>query len=101
VLYNENLAKYTPYRLQIGSLGWRATPAEAAAALGPPTEVATPVGESFTMTWSFPESSISMVFGIPRPPRPPVLADQTAMLLLVRLSRSPDTPEQDSDSMNQ
>jgi tetratricopeptide (TPR) repeat protein len=100
-LYNENLAKYTPYRLQIGSLGWRTTPAEAAAALGPPTEIATPADESFTMTWMFDEYSLSMVFGFPRPPRPPVLPDQAAMLLLVRLSSTPDTQEQDSGSMNQ
>jgi tetratricopeptide (TPR) repeat protein len=99
--YNENLAKYTPYRLQIGSLGWRATPADAAAALGPPTEIGAPADESFTMTWMFDEYSVSMVFGLPRPPRPPILPDQAAMLLLVRLSSTLVTPDQDSGSMNQ
>ncbi len=84
VLYNENLAKYTRYRVQIGQLDWCATPADAAAALGPPAE--TVAGEGVAMTWHLAGSSLQLVFGTPRPPRPPVLPERAAALLIVRLS---------------
>jgi tetratricopeptide (TPR) repeat protein len=95
VLHNENLAKYTPYRLQISSLDWRTTPAEVVALLGPPDETITV--EGITMRWHRTGFAVSMVFGHPRPPRPPMLPEETAMLLLVRLSRvEPAGAESDS-----
>jgi hypothetical protein len=101
VLYNENLAKYTPYRVGLASLNWRLTPAQAANALGPPQHTAVPTNEGVEMTWTYDHHSVSMLFGYPRPPRPPDVPEHTAMLLLVRLTDTRDIRTGYSGSMNQ
>jgi tetratricopeptide (TPR) repeat protein len=101
VLYNENLAKYTPYRLGVASMDWRLTPAQAINALGPPEHTEVPTEEGVEMKWAYDHHSVSMVFGYPRAPRPPDVPDHTAMLLLVRLADTRDAPAGDSGSMSQ
>lgn len=99
VLYNENLAKYTPYRLEMGRLTWRTNPAEVVAVLGPPHETEPIKDQGVTMAWHRSDHTLVLVFGYPRPPSPPELPPETAMLLAVRLTGRADGGHVNSDSM--
>lgn len=89
-LYNENLAKYTPFRLHIGKLDWRTTPAEVTSLLGAPAITTTDEHSNVTMRWPLKALTATMVFGHPRPPRPPDVPDGVAMLRVLRLTRRAD-----------
>jgi len=97
VLETENLVKYTPFRLHIGDGDWRISPADALLALGPPDDSVTDEANKLSLVWRLRDTELTMTFGRPRPPRPPVIDDAVAMLLAVRLAR---IDSDDSDSMN-
>jgi tetratricopeptide (TPR) repeat protein len=98
VLYNENMAKYSRYRLRIGNLGWRATPAALTAALGPADSLN--AGDGITMGWRLPELTLEVAFGHPRAPRPPLVGEHVAMMLLVRVVRPGQGANPDSGRMS-
>jgi tetratricopeptide (TPR) repeat protein len=88
LLQAENLLRYTPYRLRVGeTLDWRATPAAAIAALGPPESTSSSVDEGITMTWGRFEHELILDFGTPRHPRPLAIPEGVAMLRNVQLKR--------------
>jgi tetratricopeptide (TPR) repeat protein len=93
LLQAENLLRYTPYRLRIGdSLDWRATPAVAIAAFGPPERTSSSVDEGITMTWGHFEHELILDFGNPRHPRPLAIPEGVAMLRGVQLKRRVSHP---------
>lgn len=88
LLQAENMLRYTPYRLRVGdTLDWRATPASAIAALGPPDSTSSSVDEGITMTWDRVEHKLILDFGMPRHPRPLAIPEGVAMLRNVQLKR--------------
>lgn len=90
LLYPENLVRYTPYRLDLGGeLDWRVTPATANAVLGAPVRTATETELGIAITWDIADLELTLDFGQPRPPRPPGIAEGTAMLRALRLRRKP------------
>ncbi|MFV2072604.1 MAG: tol-pal system YbgF family protein [Thermoanaerobaculales bacterium] len=90
LLYPENLVKYTPYQLHIGGeLDWRVTPAKANAVLGAPVRTAAETELGIAITWDIADLELTLDFGQPRTPRPPGIADGTAMLRALRLRRKP------------
>jgi tetratricopeptide (TPR) repeat protein len=97
VLHTENLVKYTPYRLHIGDGDWRITPANALSAFGATADSSTDEVQNLDLIWRFPGLELVLTFGRPRPPRPPVLDDNVAMLRMVRLTA---VESRDSDSMS-
>lgn len=93
----EALFRYTPYRLQLSNgLDWRATPASAAARLGPPASTETGEQGSLTMTWNLPGFVLYLNFGQPLPPRPPWSPEGAAILQSLYMQRIP--PEGSSDN---
>jgi tetratricopeptide (TPR) repeat protein len=97
VLYTENLVKYTPFRLHIGDGDWRIAPADALSALGPPADSSTDEAQNLDLVWRYPGLELALTFGRPRPPRPPALDDEVAMLRMVRLT---EVSSGDSDSIS-
>jgi tetratricopeptide (TPR) repeat protein len=89
-VHAENLLKYTPYRLRIGEhLDWSATPSAVVAVLGPPTRTSSHVDHRISMIWEHSRYQLTLEFGPPRTPRPPGIADATAMLRRLRMTRNP------------
>jgi tetratricopeptide (TPR) repeat protein len=87
LLQAENLLRYTPYRLRVGdTLDWKATPAAAIAAFGPPDRTSSSVDEGITMTWDRFGHKVIFDFGNPRHPRP------------LAISEGPRRPSADRDA---
>jgi tetratricopeptide (TPR) repeat protein len=94
LLQTENLLRYTPYRLRIkDDLDWRATPAVAISALGPPGLTTPTVDGGITMSWELSGHTLSFNFGVPRRPRPRSITEGTAMLRSIQLKRDASHPD--------
>jgi tetratricopeptide (TPR) repeat protein len=94
VLLNaENLYRYTPYRLHFGDqLDWRATPAAAAAVLGPPENLESTDAGDLVARWDRPTHGLTLYFATPRAPRPEGVPPGAAMLRAVQLDRRSPRP---------
>jgi tetratricopeptide (TPR) repeat protein len=92
VLQAENLFRYTPYRLHFSeAIGWDVTPAEAIAAWGTPAILTTAQDQGIVATWEFSGHRMTLDFGRPRSPRPLGIADGTAWLRTIQLTRQNHT----------
>ena len=90
VLQADNLFRYTPYRIHLGNgVDWRATPAAALAALGPPTTTIDTPDHGLAMTWKWPTHRLTLEFATPREPRPAEFAEGGAMLRVATLGVQP------------
>jgi len=88
----QNLVRYTPYRPHFSNgIDWQATPAAALKLLGPPARTTdSPEGE-LAFDWELAAGTLTLVFGQPLPPRPPPLAREGAVMVVVRLARAAAT----------
>jgi tetratricopeptide (TPR) repeat protein len=106
MLHNENLYRYTPYRLRFSDLlDWRSTPAAATRSLGAPMSTATAGDDHVVMVWDRETVRITFEFAPPRSPAPPGMAPDGAVLRVARIEAAAadaDDPAPDlSASMNQ
>ena len=98
VLQAENLSRYTPYRLHLDdAVDWRATPAAAMAAWGPPTTTTATADRGLTMTWDMPNHRLALGFASPRESRLAKHPEGAAKLRTVTLSVQSEPPP---DRMN-
>ncbi len=85
----EALYRYTPYRLKLSNgLDWRASPAAAVAKLGPAVSTDTLDDGDMAMEWNLDGFSLTLVFGQPRPPRPPWSPEGAAVLRSLIMRRT-------------
>jgi len=90
VLQADNLLRYTPYRIQLGKgVDWKATPAAAIAAWGPPTTTIDTPDHGLAMTWVLESHRLILEFANPREPRPAEIPEGAAMLRAATLSVQP------------
>lgn len=90
VLQAQNLAEYTPYRLDFGGgVDWRASPAAAIAAWGMPISSLPTDGGGIEMSWTFDDHLMRVEFGEPGAYAPAGRAPGAAMIRLVRLQAGP------------
>ena len=90
VLQADSLFRYTPYRLRFGDgVDWRATPAAAVAAWGPPAQMIDTPDHGLAMTWNLPSHRLTLEFASPRRPRLEEFPEGSAMLHLATLSVQP------------
>jgi tetratricopeptide (TPR) repeat protein len=88
LLHADNLLRYTPYRLRlVDGLDWRATPAAAIAALGPPSETASSAHDGISLGWDRAGHRLILDFGAPRAPIPFGLSEGAAALRTIQLKR--------------
>ncbi len=88
ILQTDNLSRYTPYRLRIGDgLDWRATPAAAVAALGPPRTMKPADDGSMAASWDYPNHRLTLFFATPREPRPDGVPEGAAMIRAAQIGR--------------
>ena len=86
VLQAESLFRYTPYRLQLGDgVDWRASPAAAVAAWGPPVSTTDTPDDGLALIWELPSHRVMLDFARPRKPRLEVFAEGGAVLRAVTL----------------
>jgi tetratricopeptide (TPR) repeat protein len=85
VLHAQNLLLYTPYRLQFGGgIDWRASPAAAIAAWGPPVSSSPSDGGGVEMLWNFEDHLMAVEFAHPGAYEPADRPTGAAMIRLVR-----------------
>ncbi|HSO23901.1 MAG TPA: hypothetical protein VLT81_13395 [Chondromyces sp.] len=85
VLHAQNLLLYTPYRLQFGGgIDWRASPAAAIAAWGPPFSSRPSEDGGVEMSWEFGDHLMTVEFARPGAYEPADRPPGAAMIRLVR-----------------
>lgn len=85
VLHAQNLLLYTPYRLQFGGgIDWRASPAAAIAAWGPPVSSSPSDDGGVEMSWEFGDHLMAVEFARPGAYEPADRPPGAAMIRLVR-----------------
>ena len=85
VLHAQNLLLYTPYRLQLGGgIDWRASPAAAIAAWGPPLSSRPSDDGGVEMSWDFRDHLVAVEFARPGAYEPSDRPTGAAMIRLVR-----------------
>jgi hypothetical protein len=86
-VHADNLTRYTPYRLVlVGHPKWRPTPADSIAALGSPEDSQPTDDGGLRMTWRFSTHRLILQFTPPREPRPPGIAQGSAVLRFLHLT---------------
>ena len=90
VLQADSLFRYTPYRLQLGDgIDWRATPAAAMAAWGPPANTIDTSDHGLAMTWDLSNHRLTLEFASPRKPFLEDIAEGSVTLRAATLSIQP------------
>lgn len=86
MLHNENLYRYTPYRLRFSDqLDWRATPSDATRTLGAPASTETAGSDLVMMVWIRDAMRITFEFAPPRSPAPPGFETGQPVLRVVKM----------------
>jgi len=86
MLHNENLYRYTPYRIQLmGDVDWRASPAIATGTLGAPESTTSTEDGLVMMSWLREHVRLTMEFSPPRSPVPFGFQPDEPVLRVVRL----------------
>ncbi len=86
MLHNENLYRYTPYRLLFSDqLDWQATPAAATRTFGAPVSTSGSDDEVVVMVWDRDTVRLTFEFAQPRSPTPPGFAVDEPVLRVVRM----------------
>lgn len=86
MLHNDNLVRYTPYRLELSNnLDWRSAPAAATSALGAPESTSTSGVEVVVMVWRRGDLRLTLEFAHPRPPVPLKFEPDNLVLRVIRM----------------
>lgn len=86
MLHNDNLVRYTPYRLELANnLNWRSPPAAATSALGAPESTSAGGVEVVVMVWRREDLRLTLEFALPRPPVPLRFEADRLVLRVIRM----------------